>query len=48
MADNTNPTGDSISNFLPRYYRSDANKKFLQATLDQLTKPGKVKKIKRK
>ena len=45
MADNTNPTSDSISNFLPRYYRSDANKKFLQATLDQLTKSGKVKKI---
>ena len=45
MADNTNPTNDGISSFLPRYYRTDANKKFLQATVEQLTKPGKVKKV---
>ena len=33
------------SNLLPRTYRTDSNKKFLQATLDQLTQPGKVKKL---
>jgi len=45
MVDKTNPTENNISNFLPRYYRSDANKKFLQATVEQLVKPGKVKKV---
>jgi len=45
MADNINPNDDGISNFLPRFYRSDANKKFLQATIEQLVKPGTVKKI---
>ena len=30
---------------LPRYYRTDANKKFVQATLDQLTQPGAVRKV---
>ncbi len=33
------------SNLLPRFYRTDSNKKFLQATLDQLVQPGTVKKI---
>lgn len=33
------------SNLLPRTYRTDSNKKFLQATLDQLVQPGKVKKL---
>ena len=33
------------SELLPRYYRTDANKKFIQATLDQLTQPGAVKKV---
>ena len=32
-------------NLLPRYYRSDANKKFLHATIDQLIQPGTVKKV---
>jgi len=45
MADNTNPTNNGISSFLPRFYRTDSNKKFLQATIEQLVKPGKVKKI---
>ena len=47
MADKTNPSGDkSISaSLLPKYYRTDANKKFLQATVDQLIQPGTVKKI---
>jgi hypothetical protein len=33
------------SNLLPRYYRTDSNKKFLSATLDQLTQPGIAKKV---
>jgi hypothetical protein len=33
------------SNLLPKFYRTDSNKKFLQATVDQLTQPGTVKKI---
>ena len=33
------------SDLLPRFFRTDANKKFLSATLDQLTQPGTVKKI---
>ena len=47
MADNTNPNGGktSSSELLPKYYRTDANKKFLQATVDQLIQPGTVKKI---
>ncbi len=47
MADKTNPSGakTSSSELLPRYYRTDANKKFLQATVDQLIQPGTVKKI---
>ena len=45
MADNTNPNDSGISNFLPRFYRSESNKKFLQATVEQLVKPGTVKKI---
>ena len=32
-------------NLLPRYYRTDSNKKFLSATIDQLTQPGTVKKL---
>lgn len=33
------------SNLLPRFYRTKSNKKFLQATLDQLNQPGTVKKL---
>jgi hypothetical protein len=33
------------SDLLPRFYRTKSNKKFLQATLDQLIQPGTVKKV---
>src|SRR6056300_1278879 len=33
------------SRLLPRYFRTDANKKFIGSTLDQLTAPGVVEKI---
>jgi hypothetical protein len=43
------PTGDSntgkSANFLPRYFRTDPNKKFLGSTIDQVTTPGVVEKI---
>lgn len=35
----------TTSDLLPRFYRTDSNKKFLAATLDQLTQPGTVKKV---
>ena len=47
MADSIDPTannGNSV-NFLPNFYRTDSNKKFLQSTIDQLTQPGEVRKI---
>jgi len=41
--------GDSGSRksekFLPRYFRTEVNSKFLQATLDQLTQPGVAEKL---
>ena len=46
MADSINPYGStSTSNFLPKFYKTDANKKFFQATVDQLIQPGKLKKV---
>lgn len=47
MADSINPNANTngSANFLPRFYRTDANKKFLQSTLDQLIQPGTVKKV---
>ena len=47
MADNKNPSGGktSSSELLPKYFRTDANKKFLQATVDQLIQPGTVKMV---
>jgi hypothetical protein len=45
MADSINPNKNKISSFLPRFYRSDSNKKFTQATLDQLVQPGTVDKL---
>lgn len=47
MADKINPSANSskTSDFLPRFYRTDANKKFLQATTDQLTQAGTVSKV---
>lgn len=41
----TNLTKRKTSNLLPKYFRTAANKKFLQATLDQVTNPGVVEKI---
>ena len=35
----------SSADLLPRYYRTNSNRKFLSATLDQLTQPGTVKKL---
>lgn len=35
----------NTSDLLPRFYRTKSNKKFLQATLDQLTQPGTVRKL---
>lgn len=35
----------NTADLLPRFYRTKSNKKFLQATLDQLTQPGTVKKL---
>lgn len=33
------------ADLLPRFYRTESNKKFLQSTIDQLIQPGTVKKI---
>ncbi len=42
----TNKLGKrNSSDLLPRYFRTNNNKKFLQATLDQLIQPGTVKKL---
>lgn len=35
----------SASNLLPKFFRTEANRKFLQATIDQLTQPGAAEKI---
>lgn len=35
----------AVSDLLPRYFRTEANKKFLQSTLDQLVQPGVAEKI---
>jgi len=49
MADKTNPNANfgniTSADFLPKFYQTTANKKFLQATVDQLIQPGTVKKI---
>ena len=47
MANSNIPTGTSAIavNFLPNYFKTDANKKFLQATIEQLVQPGTVKKV---
>lgn len=45
MATQNKSTGNSISaNLLPAFYQTPANKKFLQATIDQLFQPGTVTK----
>lgn len=46
--ENALPVGDidkKSEGFLPRYFRTDFNKKFLNATIDQFIKNGKVEKI---
>jgi hypothetical protein len=48
MSDKTNPTGSNnftAVDLLPRYYQSIDNKKFVQATLDQLVQTGTAKKL---
>jgi hypothetical protein len=47
MANTTNPQGNTglTANLLPDFYQSAANKKFLQATLDQLYQPGTLTKV---
>jgi hypothetical protein len=35
----------SAVNFLPKYFRTDTNKKFINATIDQMIKPGVVEKL---
>ena len=48
MSDKTNPTGNnnySMVDLLPKYYRSEDNRKFIQATIDQLSQKGTAKKI---
>ena len=35
----------STSDLLPRFFRTQSNKKFLSSTVDQLTQPGQVEKI---
>lgn len=49
QADFPLPAGDSRStssvNFLPKYFRTDTNKKFLGSTIDQMIAPGVVEKI---
>ena len=35
----------SSSNFLPKFFRTDINKKFIDATIDQMIKPGVVEKL---
>ena len=46
MANENNPTGKSSLgiNFLPDFYQTPANKKFLQSTIDQLYQPGTLTK----
>ena len=47
MTDKTNPIAETNASaaLLPRIYRSDANTKFLHATVEQLTKRGSLTKL---
>lgn len=47
MTDLTNPSGSKglSVNLIPNFFKTDANKRFLQATVDQLVAPGTVKKV---
>ena len=47
MTDSVDPnaTNNVASTFLPRLYRTDANNKFLQATVEQMSQQGTVTKL---
>ena len=47
MANSNNPIGNEglSANLLPKFYQTTANKKFLQATIDQLFQSGTVNKV---
>jgi hypothetical protein len=47
MVKKTNPVGKTglSANLVPGFYQTPANKKFLQATIDQLFQPGTVDKV---
>ena len=48
MSDKINPSGSNnftTVDLLPKYYQTDDNKKFIQATLDQLAQKGTAKKV---
>ena len=48
MSDKTNPTGSNnftAVDLLPRYYQTTDNRKFVQATIDQLVQKGTAKKL---
>ena len=45
MADSISPDQSSSYNLLPNFYQTPANKKFTQATIDQLVQPGAVQKV---
>lgn len=49
QADFPLPAGDASNtssiNFLPKYFRTDTNKKFIGSTLDQMIAPGVVEKV---
>ena len=47
MANTNNPLGNTglTANLLPDFYQTASNKKFLQATLDQLFQPGTLTKV---
>ena len=45
MAKNKNASNNGFSaNLLPKFYQTNANKKFLQSTIDQLYQPGTLTK----
>jgi hypothetical protein len=45
MADNNKNTKRTAADFLPKYFKTDANKKFLSATIDQMITEGTVEKV---
>ena len=45
MVNNSNLNKNISENLLPRFYRSEANKKFLQSTIEQLIQPGSVERV---